>query len=235
MAEITLQADVGRPTGTRVSKRLRAAGRVPGVVYGLDSDPVPVDVDWRELRQALTGEAGLNALIDLEFGGHSELSIVKSLQRHPVHHTVTHVDFLLIRRDVAISVDVPIVLQGEAEEVHKEGGMVDQILTTLTVAAKPADIPNELTIDISGLVVGDAVRVGDLPLPSGVTTEVDAEDPVVTASIVQVDVPEAEVAEGEEGEEGEGEGAEGGGAEGESSGGESGGEEGGAAEGGDES
>jgi large subunit ribosomal protein L25 len=234
MAEITLKADVGRPTGTRVSKRLRAAGRVPGVVYGLDSDPVPVDVDWRELRHALTGEAGLNALIDLEFGGHSELSIVKSLQRHPVHHTVTHVDFLLIRRDVAISVDVPIVLQGEAEEVLKEGGMVDQILTTLTVAAKPADIPNELTIDISGLAVGDAVRVGDLSLPSGVTTEVDPEDPVVTAAIVQIDVPEPEVAEGEEGEGEEGAEGEGGEvAEGES--GAEGSDEGGAAEGGDES
>ena len=236
MAEITLQADVGRPTGTRVSKRLRAAGRVPGVVYGLDSDPVPVDVDWRELRQVLTGEAGLNALIDLQFGDRSELSIVKSMQRHPVSHTVTHVDFLLIRRDVAISVDVPIVLHGEAEEVHKEGGMVDQILTSLTVAAKPADIPNELGIDISSLVVGDAIRVGDIALPTGVTTEVDAEDPVVTASIVQIEIPEPEAAEGEEGEgegeEGEGEGGEAG--EGESAGGEGGGD-GGAAEGGDES
>ena len=232
MAEITLQADVGRPTGTRVSKRLRAAGRVPGVVYGLDSDPVPVDVDWRELRQVLTGDAGLNALIDLQFGGHSELSIVKSLQRHPVHHTVTHVDFLLIRRDQEISVEVPIVLHGEAEEVLKEGGMVDQILTSLTVAAKPADIPNELGIDISELAVGDAIRVGDLTLPSGVTTEVDPEDPVVTASIVQVDVPETEPAEGEEGEEGaEGEGGEG--AEGEGGGDESASD--GGAEGADES
>src|SRR4051812_40305211 len=132
MAEITLKADVGRPTGTRVSKRLRAAGRVPGVVYGLDHDPIPVDVDWRELRQVLTGEAGLNALIDLEVGGETQLSIVKSLQRHPVHHTVTHVDFLLIRRDQAISVEVPILLEGEAEEVLREGGMVDQILTSLT-------------------------------------------------------------------------------------------------------
>jgi len=96
MAEITLKADVGRPTGTRVSKRLRAVGRVPGVVYGLGHDPVAVDVDWRDLRVALTGDAGLNALIDLEFDGQSQLSIVKSLQRHPVHHTVTHVDFLLI-------------------------------------------------------------------------------------------------------------------------------------------
>src|ERR1044072_1182923 len=145
MPEITLKADVGRPTGTRVSKRLRAAGRVPGVVYGLGHDPIPVDVEWRDLRHALTTDAGLNALIDLEFDGQTQLSIVKALQRHPVHHSVTHVDFLLIRRDVAISVEVPIVLHGEAEEVLKEGGMVDQILTSLTVAATPRDIPNALT------------------------------------------------------------------------------------------
>jgi large subunit ribosomal protein L25 len=215
MAEITLKADVGRPTGTRVSKRLRATGRVPGVVYGLGADPTPVAVDWRDLRQALTTDAGLNALIDLEFDGQSQLSIVKSLQRHPVHHTVTHVDFLLIRRDVAITVDVPIVLVGEAEEALKEGAVIDQMLTTLSVAAMPANIPNELTVDVSSLAVGDAIRVGDLTLPSGVTTEVDPEDPIVTAHIVQVDVPEPEAPEGEEGEEGEGaEGEEGEGAEG---------------------
>src|SRR5687768_13623799 len=121
MAEITLQAVVGRPTGTRTSKRLRAQGRVPGVVYGLDTEPTPVDVDWRELRQVLTGDAGLNALIDLEVDGEQKLSIVKSMQRHPVSHTVTHVDFLLIRRDQEISVEVPIVLEGEAENVLKEG------------------------------------------------------------------------------------------------------------------
>ncbi len=220
MAEITLQAAVGRPTGTRVSKRLRAAGRVPGVVYGLDHDPIPVDVEWRELRNVLTGEAGLNALIDLEFGDRSELSIVKSMQRHPVTHTVTHVDFLLIRRDQAITVDVPIVLLGEAEEALKEGAVIDQVLTTLSVSAKPADIPNELTVDVSSLAVGDTIRVGDISLPSGVATEVDAEDPVVTAQIVVADVPEPEAAEGEEGEEGaEGEGAEGAeGAEGEAAG-----------------
>jgi large subunit ribosomal protein L25 len=236
MAEITLKADVGRPTGTRVSKRLRAAGRVPGVVYGLGAEPTPVDVDWRELRQVLTGDAGLNALIDLQIDGDTKLSIVKSLQRHPVHHTVTHVDFLLIRRDQAITVEVPIILLGEAEEALKEGAVIDQMLTSLHVSAKPADIPNELTVNVSSLAVGDAIRVGDISLPSGVTTEVDPEDPVVTAQIVQVDVPEPEAAEGEEGEEAEGaEGAEGGeGGEGEGGDG-AGGDERAAEGGGDES
>jgi large subunit ribosomal protein L25 len=211
MAEITLQADTGRTTGSRPSGRLRAEGKVPGVVYGLGKDPQSVSVAWRELRVALTGEAGLNALIDLHVDGASgDLVMVKDLQRHPVRRDVLHVDFLRVSRDQAISVEVPIVLEGEAHEVTGNDGVVDHILYALTISAKPADIPNEISVDISGLQIGDAIRVGDLTLPSGVTTDVDPEDAVVTASVAQVvESPE----EGDEGEEGaEGEGAEGEGA-----------------------
>ena len=115
MAEITLTATTGRSTGTRNSRRLRAEGRVPGVVYGLDREPVIVSVDWKELRTALITDAGVNVLIDLEIEGEGEaqLSIIKEMQRHPIRQTVEHVDFLLIRRDQEISVDVPIVFEGE--------------------------------------------------------------------------------------------------------------------------
>src|SRR4051812_31488982 len=120
MAEITLNVQTGRPTGSRPSNRLRAAGKVPGVIYGHGSDPLPVTVDWKPLRQALTTAAGLNALINLEIDGPRQLSIVKEMQRHPTLQTVTHVDFLLISRDEAITVDVPVLLEGEAEEVTRE-------------------------------------------------------------------------------------------------------------------
>ena len=193
MAEITLTAETGRPTGSRVSKRLVASGKVPGVVYGLGNDPVPVSVDWRELRAALTTDAGLNALIDLTLDGETKLSIVKDLQRDPIKHTVKHVDFLLIRRDQAITVDIPLVLEGEAEHVMKADGMVDQILVSLSISAKPADIPNEIVIDISGLKVGDTVRVGDLKLPAGVTTDTDPEDAILTASIASSTLESAEI------------------------------------------
>ena len=193
MAEITLTAETGRPTGSRVSKRLLATGKVPGVVYGLGSDPVPVTVDWRELRAALTTDAALNALIDLTIDGDTKLSIVKDLQRDPIKHTVKHVDFLLIRRDQAITVDIPLVLQGEAEHVMKADGMVDQILVSLSISAKPADIPNEIVIDISELKVGDTVRIGDLKLPAGVTTDSDPEDAILTASIASSTLESAEI------------------------------------------
>ena len=211
MAEITLPAHTGRPTGSRPSNRLRAEGKVPATVYGLGGDAVTVTVEWRELRHALTTEAGMNALINLQVDEHAaELTIVKELQRHPIKRSVLHIDFLRVSRDVAIEVEVPIVLVGEAEQVTRDGGTVDQALFHLTISAKPGSIPNELTVDISGLTIGDAVRVGDITLPEGVETEVDAEEPVVIGSAPQaeevVEAPEGEeVEEGAEGEAAAGE------------------------------
>jgi large subunit ribosomal protein L25 len=204
MAEITLQAVTGRTTGSRASGRLRGEGKVPAVVYGLGQEPRSVSVVWRELRQVLTGEAGLNALIDLHIDGATgDLVMVKEMQRHPVRRDVLHVDFLRVSRDQAITVEVPIVLHGEADDVTSNDGVVDHVLYHLAISAKPADIPNEIAVDISGLQIGDAIRVGDLVLPAGVTTDADLEDAIVTASIaVAADLGEVE--EAEEAEEAEG-------------------------------
>ena len=217
MAEINLAAHTGRPTGSRSSGRLRAEGRIPGVVYGHGGDPVPVSVAWKELRQALTTDAGLNALINLEVDGSRELTIVKELQRHPVRRDVIHVDFLRISRDEVITVEVPVVLHGEAEEVEKADGVVEHVLHSLEITAKPGAIPTEIPVDISTLELGHTIRVADLDLPAGVGTEIDPEEPVVTArmSAVSLEVEEleaeaeaeVEAAEAEAG--GEGEAAEG--------------------------
>ncbi|MCB1006116.1 MAG: 50S ribosomal protein L25 [Acidimicrobiales bacterium] len=204
MAELTLTAETGRPTGSRASNRLRAEGKIPGVVYGLGTDPTSVAVDWRSLRQALTTDAGLNALINLQIDGEEHLTIVKELQRNPVKRTVTHVDFILIDREAEIEVEVPIVLEGEATEVERENGAVTQALFALAIVAKPGAIPDQLTADISELGIGDVVRVGDIALPDGVRTEVDPDDPVAVGEITR-----AAIEEEEEGEAAEGEGEEG--------------------------
>jgi large subunit ribosomal protein L25 len=211
MAEITLKATTGRPTGSRPAKRLRAEGKVPAVVYGHGEDPVAISVDWKPLREVLTTEAGLNALIDLDVDGSTQLCIVKDLQRHPIRQTVLHVDFIRISADEAITVDVPVLLTGEALAVERENGMVDHLLFTLSVSAKPADIPNELTVDISHLEVGDAIHVSDLALPSGVTTEVDPEETVAIATVTRASIEDEGAEEGATGEAGaEGEAGEGG-------------------------
>ncbi len=213
MAEITLPVESGRPVGSRSSGRLRAAGKIPGVVYGHGIDPLPVSVDQRALRAALTTDSGLNALLNLQVDGASHLTLARELQRHPVRHNVIHVDFQIVRRDEVMSVDVPINLVGDAVQVHRGDGVIDQQVFSLTVQATPALIPNSIDIDIRGLTIGDAVRVADLSLPTGVETEVDPEVAIVIAQPPQVsegdllteaDVEAAEAAaEGEAGEGGD--------------------------------
>jgi large subunit ribosomal protein L25 len=180
---LRLVAETGRTTGTRPSGRLRREGTVPGVVYGLGSAPVAVAVEWPSLRKVLTSEAGLNTLIDLEVDGSVNLSIVKDLQRHPVRRDVVHVDFLRLDPDAEIAVDVPVHLTGEATKAAKQHGLVEHTMHTLRIHVRPYDIPDSLTADISELEVGTTVTVADIALPSGVRTDVDAEEVVATAYV----------------------------------------------------
>jgi large subunit ribosomal protein L25 len=207
MAEVVLAAEVGRPLGTRAVRRLRREGKVPGVIYGHGTDPLPVAVAARDLRVALTGEAGLNQLLSLNTGSATYLTLAREMQRHPVAQTLTHVDFVIVRRDEVISADVPIVLVGEAIEVHHGDGLVEQQMFTLPINALPADIPSSLEADVSELTIGGQVRVSDLTLPSGVTTDLDADTTVAVGQPPRVVVEEPSE-EAEEGAEAAAEGTE---------------------------
>jgi large subunit ribosomal protein L25 len=199
MPEIVLEAEAGRPLGSSSSRRLRAEGKIPGIVYGHGTEPVPVAVAGRDLRIALSGQAGANALLSLRAGGKTYLTIARELQRHPVRGTVTHVDFQIVRRDEIIAADVPITLVGEAVEVHHGDGLVDQQLFTLPVRAKPADIPTHVEVDISGLTIGAVIRVGDLALEKGVSVDLDADVPLVTGVPPRVQMEAGEEAAAEAG------------------------------------
>ena len=186
MDEVSLVAEVGRVTGSSEARRLRLAGKVPAVLYGHGIDPIDLAVGSRELRTALTSDSGLNALISLDVGGKNHLAMARQLQRHPVRRSIDHVDFVIVRRDEVVSVEVPIHLIGEALEVERADGMVEQSLHSLVVQAKPGDIPNAIEVDISELTIGEAIRVEDLKLPSGATTEVDPEEVVVAGQATRM-------------------------------------------------
>lgn len=186
MDEVSLVAEVGRVKGSSEARRLRLAGKVPGVLYGHGIDPIDVAVGSRELRTALTSDSGLNALISLDVGGKNHLAMARQLQRHPVRRSIDHVDFVVVRRDEVVSVEVPIHLIGEALEVERADGMVEQSLHSLVVQAKPGDIPNAIEVDISELTIGEAIRVEDLELPTGATTEVDPEEVVVAGQATRM-------------------------------------------------
>ena len=216
-----LVAETGRTLGSRSTNRLRAEGKIPGVLYGRGTTPTPLAVDARQLRAALRGDHGINAVLTLEVDGTEHVAMARDIQRHVTRGTVSHVDFLVVDRNVSVSADVPLTLVGESEL----GGsaMVDVVLSSLTINAKPESIPASIEIDQSSLVVGSQVLVKDLVLPEGVTTELDPDEVVVRVTVADataeldaldeeaaeaagVEVPPAE-GEGAEATEGGGEGA----------------------------
>jgi large subunit ribosomal protein L25 len=196
MSDIALALEHRRERGSAASRRLRASGRVPAVVYGHGDNPVAVSVDARELRSALAASARGSVLFGLTVGGEEHLAIVREIQRHPVRRTVAHIDFQVVSRDEIVPAEIAVVLVGEALAVTRQGGTIDHSLLTLHVRAKPADIPASFEVDISEMEIGDALRVADIVIPEGLTTEVDPETPVVVALAPRVEVEE--VAEGEE-------------------------------------
>jgi len=200
MAEVTLTAEVGRQLGSRATRRLRRDGKIPGVIYGHGTDPISVAVAARELRVALNGEAGANQLLSLQTSDGTYLTLARDMQRHPIAQTVTHVDFQIVRRDEIISADVSIVLTGEALEVQHGDGLVDQQMFTISINARPSDIPTSVELDITNLVIGEQLRISDLALPAGVTTDVDPESAVVIGQPPRV-VTLEEGVEGAEGAE----------------------------------
>ena len=197
MAEITLIADTGRPTGSPASRRLRHTDRVPAVVYGTGVEPTSITVERRALRQALSGGAGINAVINLHLSGRSHPTVVKELQRDPLRRSVTHVDFLVVDLDVELEIEVPIDLIGEAKAVLAEQGLVETTINNLAVRCTPRHIPNSIPIDVSAMRIGDVVRVSDITLPAGVTCPLDPDTTVVTASATRAVVEERPAAPAE--------------------------------------
>ena len=206
--DITLTAEPRAERGSRPAGRLRRAGRVPAVVYGLGTVTKAVTVPARELMNILA--KGTNTLITLKVDGDEALTLARQVQRHPTRGDLVHVDFIRVRTDVDVAAEVGLHLTGEPAGV-RDGGIVEQLIFTLPIEAKPQDIPGSIEHDISALVIGDQLRVAELALPPGVTATV--EDDALVAQVIAPRVVEEEVPEEVEGEEGvEGEAVEGEGA-----------------------
>jgi large subunit ribosomal protein L25 len=192
MSETLLHAETGRRAGSSDSRRLRAEGKIPAVVYGHGMDPISVSVDRRELRQALSGGAGMNTILDLTVDGDVYPSLIKDVQRHPVRRSVEHIDFIQVNLNEEIVVSIPIHLEGEAKDVAQHNGLVDLTMQELEVRTTPRNIPDGVTIDITDMTMDTVIRVEDLPLPDGVTAEADPEAPVVTVLTMRTPVLDAE-------------------------------------------
>ena len=229
-------ADSKRPTlaveeraerGSRAVRRLRREGVVPGVVYGgTDGDCTSFKVGHRVLRQVLVDGS---ALIDLAIaGGKTRPVIVKDQQLHPVRGEVMHIDFLEVRLDEKIEAPVALHIEGVEEAPGiKEGGVMEQVTHQLNIEALPTDIPDFITVDVSGMEIAATMHLSELTPPEGVVFLDDAEDTIIATIVVPTEVEEPEEVEEETelvGEEGEAEAAEGEPAAEESPGGDEGGE-----------
>ncbi len=168
-------------TGTGVSRRLRMADMVPGVVYGKGLDPITVSIKVRDLQEAISGAGGQNNLITLIGGGSLDqnIAIVADIQRDPLKRTFKHVDLHRINPNEKLRITVPVVLTGTAIGV-KEGGLLDLAHHQLHIECLPGNIPDSITIDVSDLKIAHSIHVSEIPLPEGIVILDQAKIPVVS-------------------------------------------------------
>jgi large subunit ribosomal protein L25 len=200
-AKLTVQERESR--GSAESRRLRKQGLIPGVLYGRGKTPHAICVPERDLRRVLTGDGGLNAILDVVLEGQKTThpSILKEYQQHPVKGGITHVDLHEVRLDEPIQARVVVELVGEPAGVT-EGGVLSQVNREVTIEALPMEIPEHLELDVSGMAIGDSLRLADLKVQEGVRYVDDPEETVLATVTMPTRIvePEDEAVEGEEGE-----------------------------------
>jgi large subunit ribosomal protein L25 len=213
---VKLKVQARESRGSAASRRLRAEGLIPGVLYGDGGDAQPFSIEERELRRVLTGDHGLHAILDVVLDGSQKAhhAVLKEYQLDPTRPRLLHIDLQEVRLDQLIHSQVVVEIVGESEGV-KEGGVLSQINREVDVEALPMEVPDRLELDVSRMVIGDALRITDLRVPEGVKLLDDPEMVLATVSpptkieepeVVEEELEEGELPEGEvpEGEEPEG-------------------------------
>jgi large subunit ribosomal protein L25 len=188
--------------GSSASRRLRAQGLVPGVLYGSGNNAQTFAVSERELRRVLTGDHGLHAILDvvLEGGQRAHHAVLKEFQVDPVRSRLLHIDLHEVRLDQTIHAQVVVELVGTPEGVV-QGGVLSQVAREVNVEALPMDVPDRLQLDVSGMTIGDSLRLADLAPPEQVKL-LDDEELVLATVTPPTRVVEPEEEEAEEAEEG---------------------------------
>jgi large subunit ribosomal protein L25 len=161
--DATLQAEKRDGRGKNEARRLRASGRIPAVVYGAEKGKaVEIAVDPKILMRILHSESGVNTLIGLKVDGGDTRVMVKEYQIDPIDHKLLHADFYQVAMDKALTVTVPLLMKGEAPGVKQQGGIVDFVNREIEIECLPGDIPENIVVDISELMLNQGVRVRDL-------------------------------------------------------------------------
>ncbi len=180
MQQTQMKIETRSSTGKGISRKLRAAGRIPGIVYGRGMEPVAISLEPKALNAAIAGEGGLNNLITLEGGGELDkvVVIVAEIQRDAIKRTPEHVDLHRVNMNEKVRVNVPVSLVGTAAGV-KEGGLLDFAHHSLHIECLPGQIPEHIEINIADLKIGHAIHVNEISFPAGVKCVDNPKTPVV--------------------------------------------------------
>lgn len=200
MAEYELNVEIRNDTGKGTARKIRAAGRIPAIFYGVGETPQAISLDPKALDGVINASAaGMNTLIDLKGNGglDGKVVLVKEIQRDPVKGVPLHADLYAVNLRKSINVDVPLHLTGTAKGAVM-GGVLDHSLREIELSCLPDSIPEEIPVDVSDLDIGDSLHVRDIPLPEGVTLISDGDLSVVSLFIPAVAEEEEPTAEGEE-------------------------------------
>ncbi len=185
--------------GTGASRRLRITGRTPGIVYGGTGEPILIELDHNALWHAIKKEAFHASILEMELGGKEQKVLLRDLQMHPFKQQVLHIDFQRVEARTRLTMKVPLHYSGEEESpaVKAENCLVNHVMTELTVSCFPADVPESIDIDLSGLKKGSPLHLKDIKLPKGVKFLAKGQDnPVLVSVSAIVEEVEAAPAEG---------------------------------------
>ena len=212
--KIEINAIVRELKGTGASRRLRHAGKTPGILYGGDKEAISLEIDSKELFMQFRHEAFHASILTLNLAGKKEAVILRDFQMHPVRNNIVHIDFQRINENKKISVKVPFHFINEetAPGVKLEGGLISHIMTEIDISCLPKDLPQYIEVDMGALSIGDSIHLSEVKVPEGVelTTLSDENDPAITSiSKPKVVVEEAVTAQSENSEEGSEEGSSG--------------------------
>jgi large subunit ribosomal protein L25 len=182
MASASLSAELRSDTGKGVARKLRAAGQVPGIVYGHGRQPQALAVNARDLDKLLSGIAAGSTVIELTLAKATTKTLIREIQRHPFKKQILHVDFMELVAGEKVIVDIPLVFVGIPEGVRLSGALLEQIVHSIEVNVDPSNIPNHIDVDVTNLAMGHSLHVRDLKLPEGLEVLTD-EDTTICAVI----------------------------------------------------
>ena len=200
MATAQLTATPRTETGKGVARKMRAAGQIPGIIYGHAREPQALAINTRDFEKLLEHISAESTVIELAVGGKTSRTLIREIQRHPFRREYLHVDFQELVAGETVFVRIPIVLVGIPEGVRLEGGVMDQTLRDLEIEVDPVNMPNHIDVNVENMKIGESVHVSDLTLPPGVTalTEGDTTIVVVSAPRAVIEEAAAPAAEGAE-------------------------------------